>query len=377
MPNDNKARSLFVPILGSVFALACALTAPAQKNSGQKTQWKWTAADRLRVGGRAFDDRAATFDRLPARAEAEVRKQVWDLSRHSAGISVRFRTAATRIAVRWTLTDKRLAMPHMAATGVSGVDLYVRHDERWRWLATGRPKALENRAVLARGIDPMEREFMLYLPLYNGTKSLEIGVPPETAIEPGAAPKHGRPIVFYGTSITQGACASRPGMTHPAILGRRLDREVINLGFSGQGRMELALAKLIAEVDAAVYVVDCLPNLDGKKVEARLGPLVDAIRAKRPDTPIVLVEDRTYADGFLKKGRAMRNQKNRAALRAGIAKLRARGVTGLHTIDGETLLAKDGDSTVDGSHPTDLGFAQQANAFEPLLRQLLSADQAR
>src|SRR5262249_38655970 len=158
--------------------------------------------------------------------------------------------------------------------------------------------------------------FLLYLPLYNGVKSLKIGVPRGAKIDKAPArPAHQKPIVVYGTSIVQGGCASRPGMVHTAILGRRFDWPVINLGFSGNGRMELEVAKLIAEIDAAAYVIDCLPNMGARGVAERTEPLVLALRKARPSTPIVLMEDRSVANADLLPGAARDTAAKRAALR--------------------------------------------------------------
>ena len=139
------------------------------------------------------------------------------------------------VCQRWTLRKANLAMSHMPATGVSGVDLYVHAAGAWRWLAVGQPTAQENEVRLCADLSLAEpHDFMLYLPLYNGVESLELGVPIGSGSITPAAPRPAAaaaPIVFYGTSITQGGCASRPGMSYPAIVGRRLDRAVINLGF--------------------------------------------------------------------------------------------------------------------------------------------------
>lgn len=132
----------------------------------------------------------------------------------------------------------------------------------------------------------------------NGIESLEIGVPAGAQFE-GLKPRADAPILFYGTSITHGACASRPGMVHTAILGRRLDRPVINLGFSGNGRMDVAVGELMAQVDAALYVIDCLPNMRPDQVTAKCAPLVRMLRAAHPDTPIVLVEDRRFTNDWI------------------------------------------------------------------------------
>jgi lysophospholipase L1-like esterase len=341
---------------------------------GQDDPTRWHDIRDLVVEGKGWTDTKAFFDRLPAKAEGVVRKEVWGLSRHSAGLCVRFAVDATTISARWSLVSDRLAMPHMPATGVSGLDLYVKTDAGWRWLAVGQPdRARENTSVLVKGLPPARREYLLYLPLYNGVSSVEIGVPEGCKLEPGAAWPAGRrkPIVFYGTSITQGGCASRPGMAHVAILGRRLDRPVINLGFSGNGLMEPELAALLAEIDPAVYVLDCLPNMTAKLVSERVEPFVRTLRKAHPATPIVLAEDRTYTNAAIVPSARERNATSRAALKAACERLKAEGVGNLHYLPGDTQLGPDGDDTVDGSHPTDLGFYRMADAFEKVLAPLL------
>ena len=183
---------------------------------------------------------------------------------------------------------------------------------------------------LATGLPAGKREYLLYLPLYNGVKSVEVGVPKGTALLKADARPAGRrkPIVFYGTSITQGGCASRPGMVHTAIVGRRLDYPVINLGFSGNGRMEPEVVQLMAELEPAVYLIDCLPNMNGPEVAKRTEPLVRILRKARPGTPILLVEDRTYAGAFLKPLLQQRQAESRAALKKAYENLKTAGVTG-------------------------------------------------
>lgn len=319
-------------------------------------------------------DLKSPFDRLPAKAEGKVTDSVWGLSHHSAGLAVRFVSDARTIHARWTLISPNLGMPHMPATGVSGLDLYVKDAaNNWRWLAIGQPKAQTNSVSLVGGLPAGEREYLLYLPLYNGVTNVELGIDKGAYLataEPRAEARR-KPIVFYGTSITQGGCASRPGMVHTAILGRRLNYPVINLGFSGSGRMEPAMADLLAEIDPAVYVLDCLPNMDANLVTERLVPFVQKLRAARPETPILLVEDRTYSNSFLVSSSRERNATNRAALEKAYQKLVQEGVKHLGYLHGEKLLGTDGEDTVDSSHPTDLGFLRHADAFQPALLQLL------
>lgn len=334
----------------------------------------WYDIRQLGVEGQGWTDTKAPFDRLPAKAEATVRAPVWGLSRHSAGLCVRFTSDSPTIQARWTLTSKSLAMAHMPATGVSGLDLYARAaDGRWHWLGVGQPTQPTNTTRLADGLPAGQREFMLYLPLYNGVSSVELGIPKDRMLARADERSAGqrKPIVFYGTSITQGGCASRPGMVHTAILGRRLGQPVINLGFSGNGRMEVEVARLLGELDAAVFVIDCLPNLNAKDVAERTEPFVRELRKARPETPILLVEDRSYANSALLPSPRRHNEESRAALRAAYDRLVAAGVAGLHYLKGDKLLGDDGEDTVDGSHPTDLGFVRHADAFEPALKPLL------
>jgi lysophospholipase L1-like esterase len=327
------------------------------------------------VEGRGWADTARYFDRLPARAEGVVRSAVWNLSRHSAGMSVRFETDASSIHVRYSLLSGNLAMPHMPATGVSGLDLYACDSEgRQRWLAVARPTAQQMQVTLAADIDPPagggRRSYTLYLPLYNGVESLEIGVATGANFLP-VSPRSDKPLVFYGTSIMHGACASRPGMSITGILGRRLDRPVINLGFSGNGTMDAEVGGLLAELDPCAYVIDCLPNMQADAVAERTEPLVRQLRTARPETPILLVEDRTYTYAPFRKSARDRHATSRAALRHAYNSLISAGVGNLYYLEGQPLLGDDGEAATDGSHPSDLGMVRYADAYETILRKLV------
>ena len=355
-------------IAATAFAMGDATLGVGPQGDGVE----WHDVEDWGIEGRGWDAEQTEkyFDRLPQSAKGEVRGPVWSLSRHSAGMLARFRTNANRIWVDYKLTSSKLALPHMPATGVSGVDLYAADAKgQSRWVAVSRPTSQNVKTLLVGNLLPGERDYTLYLPLYNGTDFLRIGVPTGAAFEP-IAPRTAKPIVFYGTSITHGACASRPGMPHPAILGRRLDRPVINLGFSGNGKMEQEVGKYLAELDPVVYVIDCLPNMVGQEVAARAEPLVRQLRKARPKTPIVLVEDRTYANAGFVSGSQKRHDDSRAALRSAYERLVADGFEQIEYVKGESLLGEDRDDTTDGSHPSDLGFYRHANAMEGVLRKL-------
>ena len=143
-------------------------------------------------------------------------------------------------------------MNHMALTGIKGLDLYCLEDTVWRFAGVGRPSGKENKATLVAHMEPKMREFLLYLPLYDGITDLKIGVDSLSEILLPAInlPVREKPIVFYGTSILQGGCATRPGMAHTNILSRWLNRETINLGFSGNGLLDVEIAEIMAHIDA-------------------------------------------------------------------------------------------------------------------------------
>jgi lysophospholipase L1-like esterase len=370
----QSAFSILCLLPLAAFAADSAVVVEATKSKrDDATKLDWYDARTIGLEGQAFTDVKAPYDRLPALAEGKVRDAVWNLSRNSAGLCVRFRTASPAIHCRWTNTSAKLAMPHMPATGVSGVDLYVREEKgNWRWLSVGQPKeGTTHTAALITGLAPAERDYCLYLPLYNGVSQVEIGVAAESKVSQLVRDDaHQLPIVFYGTSITQGGCASRPGMVHTAILGRRLNRPVINLGFSGNGKMEAEVTSCLVDIKAAAFVIDCLPNMTAAEVTSNTAPLVATLRKAHPTTPIILAEDRTYSDAFLKNDRAQRNATSRAALQKVFAELQPQDKN-LHYLGGDQQLGADGEDTVDGSHPTDLGFLRMADEFSKVLAPLV------
>jgi lysophospholipase L1-like esterase len=364
----------------TLFPLMFAAAQSAPGLSGTSNSPPWFDIRQFGVEGRGWNDTKAFYDRLPAKAEGIVRQPVWELSRNSAGVSVRFVTDATTIRARWALTDPWLYLPNMTAIGKSGLDLYVKTEKGWHWLAVGQPTAQTNEVTLVENLLPGKREYLLYLPLYNGTKFVELGVPPGAAIETAGpwGPGVRKPIVFYGTSILQGLSASRPGMVHSAILGRKFNYPTINLGFSGNGKMEPEMADLLAELDPSIYVLDCLPNMVADEIKERVEPFVKKLRAAHPDVPIVLVEDRTMQDSFLIAGRMeYYHLKDRAELKAAYERLQKDGVKNLFYIPGEHLFGDDGEGSTDGSHPNDLGFTRQAEIFAKVLEPLLPTEKQK
>ncbi|MCK4991140.1 MAG: SGNH/GDSL hydrolase family protein, partial [Bacteroidales bacterium] len=225
----------------------------------------------------------SVYRRLPRNPAWEIREAVDQLANHTAGGQVRFRTDSKRILLKVQLRE-RSGMYHMPATGQSGFDLYMQDGEVLRYLRTSRfpHDTIHYQVELLNTNDPQTGAFTLNFPLYNGVNSVLIGLEQGSLVE--APPPFRRPgkIVIYGTSITQGGCVARPGMAYSNILSRKLDVQFVNLGFSGNGRGEPALAHLINEITGKrIIVLDYEANAS-KTIVNTLGPFVDILREKHP-----------------------------------------------------------------------------------------------
>ncbi|GAB5553170.1 MAG: SGNH/GDSL hydrolase family protein [Saprospiraceae bacterium] len=299
------------------------------------------------------------YDRLPLSYKERVRERVWNLSKSSAGLSIRFFSNSTSISVKWTLLNDN-KMNHMAETGIKGVDLYFNNGGNWQYLNTARPSGIENEFMLIKNMSAEKREYKLFLPLYDGVETIEVGIDSNSMME-RPLKKDQRPIVFYGTSITQGGCASRPGMVHTNIISRKLDIDVINFGFSGNGKMEQPINELISEMNPLFYVIECLPNMKAAEITQRTIPLVKTIQKKRPETPIIFVENFLYESIVLDKKRETQIKDKNAALKTEYNKMRAGGYKNIFYISSEQATGEDHEGTVDGVHFTDLGFIRYAD----------------
>ena len=299
------------------------------------------------------------YDRLPLSLKNVVREPVWNLSKSSAGMSIRFLSNTTSINVKWTvLNDNK--MPHMPESGIKGVDLYFNNNGKFQYLNTAIPSGIESEFLLMQNMSSEMREYKMFLPLYDGLVSIEIGIDSDSQILK-ADKNMAKPIIFYGTSITQGCCASRPGMAHTNIISRKLNVDVINFGFSGNGMMESPINELISESDPLLYVIECLPNMSSDQVTERTIPLVKTIREKHSKTPIILVENFIYDRSVLDmKDDEMITNKNKA-LRDEYIKLINSGYDYVYYVEGANANGDDYEGTNDTVHFNDLGYMRYAD----------------
>ncbi|MBR2437504.1 MAG: SGNH/GDSL hydrolase family protein [Bacteroidales bacterium] len=310
------------------------------------------------------------FTRLPADLQGVVRKAVWDLGQNSAGLAVRFRTNSKCIGAAWKPLNN-FGMSHMTPTGVRGLDLYSLTDGQWLFVGAGQPNGKNSRNVFIRKMNGDMREYIMYLPLYDGVIDLAIGIDSTAVIEkpqvvdlvPSA---RNLPIVFYGTSVTQGGCATRPGMAYPSIIGRELHRETINLGFSGNGRMDKCLGEKIAGIPASMFVIDCLANCTSQIVKDSTEHFIRAIVEANPDVPVLMVSNYCYPYQYLDAQFHKDTQEENAIWKEFARKFRKEGYN-VRYIDAyakgnmkKSPIGPDHEGTVDGVHMTDLGFQRFA-----------------
>ncbi len=325
------------------------------------------------LGSVVNDTSTTVYQRLPDSLATQIRPELADLGNDPAGMSIRFASNSTKIALKWNST-KAFRMNHMTPTGISGLDLYALVEGQWTFVGSGRPGVHDKKckSTVIQNMTPEMREYMLFLSLYDGVDSLYIGIDSTAVITAPALdiPRRDKPIVMYGTSILQGGCASRPGMAHTNILQRMLNREVYNLGFSGNGRLDVEIARLMTTIDAGLYVLDALPNNTTEQLKENIDPFFRILRDARPEVPILFVESPIFPnsrfDNEVKEALAVKN----AALREYYDSLVASGETGIYYFEGERVFGDNSELTVDCNHFTDYGFQHFATQLAPILQNI-------
>lgn len=379
----KKSLTLFCAAFAACFAMSHA----------QETEqpWKEVNALDLRIINKAFDNTERDFSRLPAYLKDSIApgRELWDRQQCSTGIGVRFATDSKRIGVKYRLLwDTH--MIHMADTGLKGTDLYIfEGDSAWRHVNTNRPyvkkdangeKTKWTEATYVERLDGKMHEYMVYLPLYDGVEELYIKVDSGATITMGNPEliDVNRRIVAYGTSILQGGCASRTGMGASNIISRELNAEVMNLAFSGEGKMDPYMARAMAQIpDVDVYLLDPVPNCTEAMCDSLTYDFVKILHTLRPEVPIVMLEGPMYPysryDSMFKNYLPAKN----AAFRRGYDKLKAEGAENIYYVESTGLDGIEDDGTVDGIHLTDLGFRHYADYMIPVLKPLLEQSAAR
>lgn len=322
---------------------------------------------RLSVHGLGWWKEQPKLQRLPERLKATIPPKVWQLSQAPAGVRLRFRTDSVKLGLEAkTGTYKTAPSP---PTALIGVDVYV--DGRYLGSALPDDKG-ELKKAWDLGTATAMRDVEIYLPIGSPTVVKEITLDAGAKLEAGKVYPQEKPVVYYGSSITQGAQASNPGVAFPCFLGRWLDRDFVNLGFSGNGMGEAALAHAVAEIDAAVYVVDYWANPPPEVYEKTFPEFIAIIRAKHPDTPIVVTGPYyNPSESFGSRMGGYQLEKRKMIPRL-VKEKQKTGDKNIHYVDGFDLISPDqADALSDARHPNSYGMFLYARGLEPVLRQVL------
>lgn len=306
------------------------------------------------------------FRRMPQTVAEAVSPGVSRLSMHTAGGRVRFKTNSSFIAIHADMPPVGI-MNHMPRTGQASFAIYINkngHSTYYRTFVPDSNKLMEGKGIkdIVEFVDIPKGEMhdvTMYFPLYAGVNNLYIGLQEEALLLPGDTYNREKPVVFYGSSITQGGCASHSGNSYQGFLSRRFDFDFINLGFSGGGKAEDDMIDYVAGLDMSMFVYDYDYNApDLEHLKKTHDKMFRAIRAKHPDIPVIFMSAPDFD-----RNRGAR-QPRRALIFENYARASAEGDKNVYYVDGERLFGgdcRDG-CTVDGSHPNDLGFYRMADA---------------
>ncbi|MFD0959072.1 SGNH/GDSL hydrolase family protein [Paenibacillus chungangensis] len=333
----------------------------------------------FRLSGFAWYDQERLFRRMPVNDSGKLPQAVDYLANCTAGGQISFRTNSPRLAVSVELVAAA-DMYHMPATGQCGFDAYIGTPGEHRYIATSRYDHREQsyECILFELPESTMREVTLNFPLYQGVKSVSIGLESASEVLPPTPYASNKKVVLYGTSILQGGCANRPGMAYPNIISRRIPMQFINLGFSGNGRGEPEVAGIISEIqDPALLVLDYEANAVSHELYSQTLPeFIRIYREAHPEVPILVVSKFRYAlENFNPEALQRRLRMRQIAIDV-VGKYKQQGDHNIHFFDGSDMFGGDDahECTVDGSHPTDLGFLRMADALTPTFQQLLSRE---
>ncbi len=312
--------------------------------------------DPFRVHGIFWQD--GKYRRLPEKVAASVSEGVHYLHANTAGGRVRFRTDSSCVAISAKMEGIG-KMPHFALTGSAGFDLYIRKEQGEEFFRSFVPPfdIEDGYESLVEFGTKEEREITINFPLYSDVCRLYIGLDADAFVDEPVPYRIEKPIVYYGSSITQGGCASRPGNCYQAYVSRMFEVDHINLGFSGSARGEDAIIDYMQTLDMSVFVCDYDHNAPSvSHLQNTHEKLVQAIRKAHPDIPIIIMCRPAYhmADEVRQRLEIVK-QTYRNAVAAGDRKVYLVEETALN---GEC--GKEG--TVDITHPNDFGFAVMAKA---------------
>jgi hypothetical protein len=333
-----------------------------------ETNWIKFPDPAFQVNGLAwFKENAPSLQRLPNRAQAIVPNKVWTKQKAPAGARIRFSSDTSQLKIQVqaiSVSTKSV----IAATGRNRIDVYV-DGVCYRSVVIGTERIKEY--LLLENVPPIKKSITIYLPQYQQLKILAIGVDENSEIKPAPAFKLKKPVVFYGSSVLQGAGASHPAMAYPAIVARKLNLDHINLGFGGGGRAEPQVVNLLNEIDACCFVLDLGKSYGTQDSDVYL-EMLKSIRASHPDTPIICITPIFSTRELYQKDYIKLSNHTRQIMRHAANNLIKAGDKNIHLIEGLDLLGpNDADALYDTVHPSDLGYQKISEILIPKLQTII------
>ena len=330
---------------------------------------QWVDARKLSIHGYTKKCEKYPYYRFDF-SKYDFNKSVVLLSEKPAGLYVTFKTNSTAVAAKWSI------VPHNTRDNMSfimqhGVDLYMKVNGEWQYVMAPRIpcdlKPASYKKNIVKNLGDEEKEFLLYLPIWCELTALEIGVDDGAFIEGTPSPFRNK-VIVYGSSITHGAAASRPGMTYPAIMSRNLGINFVNFGFAGQCRMQPEFLDLLKTCEADAFLFDAFSNPTIKELEARLQNFVVEMVKAHPDKPLIFMQTAAPSEHNIDpKKRAYRKLHHQTASR--IMKDLQKQYKDLYFLTESDVVGKDG--TIDNLHPNDLGFSRLIAAYQPRIAKIL------
>lgn len=335
-----------------------------KSSSGAELEFHSAKNAPMVVDGLAWFTEDKEYVRIPKRFRSNLNEGIKVLADHTSGGCVRFRTNSNTIAIKATIADAT-TMNHMTRVGSAGFDVYVNNE--FRYMAVSYYQTSEIDCLPSVNLGSEEKEITINFPLYNGVNELYIGLDKDCTLLPPSPYKIEKPVIFYGSSITQGGCASRPGNSYTTMISRWLNVPVVNFGFSGNAKGEPEMAKLIASMDMSCFVMDYDHNAPNPEhLQMTHEPFFKAIRKAHPNLPVIMISRAVDCDEpeiIKRKEIIYMTYKN--AVDA--------GDKNVYFLDGRLIYTdEDRDAcTVDGCHPNDLGFYRMGKAICPIVEKAL------
>lgn len=336
------------------------LCAHSQTPKGEyRIEIEYFNATSFTIVGKAMDT-PNPYHRIDGEKSPQLPDNVRDLYTHSAGLAISFVTNSHEIKVKWQ-TPQKVAHANLTPIAQKGLDLYIKQGEKWVFAGAANPRGNSTEFSMVKNMDGRSKECLIFLPLYSPLLELEIGVENDAKISAGKDPFRHK-IAVYGSSIVHGASASRPGLAYPAIMSRMTGLNFINMGISGNAKLQPGTVEMLTYMNADAYVLDCIPNCSPQEIKKLLGPFVKNLREGNPKAPIILVQTIVRPMGNFNLNVKRFEEEKRNATRLEATKL-MNDVENFYFIDGEDFLGTDGEGSTDGIHPTDVGFKRMVDSF--------------